>query len=125
MPWDVEKSIPAAVPEKAAKPDEQQNDRECRHAARRLFNEAPPYRIEFDAAGAAVLCQKFYEYWPNLAPQDATRWRAISRHQNLEEAERRLRLICGGPIYYDSAGRVLANGPRQKPRWDLPPTDDE
>ena len=107
MPWDVEKSIPAAVPEKAAKPDEQQNDRECRHAARRL------------------LCQKFNEYWPNLAPQDATRWRAISRHQNLEEAERRLRLICGGPIYYDSAGRVLANGPRQKPRWDLPPTDDE
>jgi len=28
----------------------------------------------------------------------------ISRHDTLEEAERRLRQICGGPIYYDAEG---------------------
>jgi hypothetical protein len=32
---------------------------------------------------------------------------SISRHQNLEEAECRMRLIVGGPVYYDADGRVV------------------
>jgi hypothetical protein len=72
-----------------------------------------------------VLCQKVYEYWPNQEPEEATTWRVISRHQNLEEAERRMRLIIGGPIYYDAEGRVVSKAPRRKPPWDMPPNDDE
>ena len=125
MPWDADKFIPAAVPETADKPPTPDDDRERRHAARRFFREAPPYCIEFDADGTVLLCQKFYEYWPALEPEEATTWRVISRHQNLEEAERRLRLICGGPVYYDAEGRVVSKPPRRKPRWDMPPTDDE
>jgi hypothetical protein len=52
-------------------------------------------------------------------------WRLISRHQNLEEAERRMRLIIGGPVYYDAEGRVVNKGPSSNPRWGMPPTDDE
>jgi hypothetical protein len=125
MPWDAEKFIPAAVPETAAKPDELADDRERRHSARRFFRDAPPYCIEFDADGTAMLCQKFYEYWPDLEPEEATTWRVILRHQNLEEAERRMRLIIGGPVYYDTGGRVVSKPPARKPRWDMPPTDDE
>jgi hypothetical protein len=72
-----------------------------------------------------MLCQKVYEYWPNQEPEEATTWRVISRHQNLEEAERRMRLIIGGPVYYDAEGRVVSKAPRCKPRWDMPPADDE
>ena len=75
----------ATVPETTARPDEQADDRERRHAARRFFRAAPPYCIEFDADGTAMLCQKVYEYWPNQAPEEATTWRVISRHQNLKE----------------------------------------
>jgi hypothetical protein len=126
MPFDQEEFISPAVPEKAARPDELHHDRERRHAARRFFRAAPPYCIEFDAEGAAVLCERFYEYWPDREPEEATTWRPISRHKDLEEAERRLRLILGAPIYYDTEGRVVSNPPRQrKTRWALPPTDGE
>ena len=73
----------ATVPETTARPDEPGDDRRRRHAARRFFRAAPPYCIEFDADGTAMLCQKAYEYWPDLAPEEATTWRVISRHQNL------------------------------------------
>ena len=126
MPWYEEGFIPATAPETATNPDKQLDaDRERRHTARRFFRAAPPYSIVFDAEGTALLCQKAYEYWPDLEPEDATTWRVISRHQNLEEAERRLRFICGGPVYYDSEGRVISKAPQRKPRWDMPPTDDE
>ena len=125
MAWDEEKSLPATVPETAARPDKPEDDRERRHAARHFFRAAPPYCIEFDADGTAMLCQKYYEYWPNLEPEEATTWRVISRHPNFEEAERRLRIICGGPIYYDAEGRVVSQAPQRKPRWEMPPTDDE
>jgi hypothetical protein len=80
------------------------------HEARRFFRAAPPSCIEFDADGMAMLCEKFYEYWPNRGPEEATTWRVISRHQNLEEAERRMRLIIGGPLTYSvrAACRSLA-----------------
>ena len=44
---------------------------------------------------------------------------------NLEEAERRMRLLIGGPVYYDAEGRVVSKAPRRTPRWGLPPTDDD
>jgi hypothetical protein len=77
---------PAATPATPA-------DRQRRHAARRFFREAPPYCIEFDTDGSAMLCRKCYEYWPERTPEEATTWRMISRHETLEEAERRLRQI--------------------------------
>jgi hypothetical protein len=127
MPWEADTFImPAAAEEKqSVKPDELALDRERRHAARHFFRAAPPYCIEFDADGTAMLCEKFYEYWPNREPEEATTWRPVSRHQNLEEAERRMRLIIGGPVYYDSEGRVLNKAPRRRPRGGVPPTDDE
>lgn len=127
MSWEANEFItsPAVEQQVAAKHDELADDRERRHAARRFFRAAPPYCIQFDADGTATLCEKFYEYWPNLEPEEATTWRPISRHRDLEEAEQRMRLIVGGPVYYDADGRVLGQTPRHKPRWGLPPTDDE
>ena len=124
MPWDETDFIPAkaiAPPE----PDGSTRDRERRHAARRIFRAAPPFRVEFSLEGKVLLCEKSYEYWPNLEPEEATTWRTISRHDNLEEAERRLRLICGSPIYYDDEGRVVTNPPKRRPRNYGVPTDDE
>jgi hypothetical protein len=130
MPWEEDRATPPAAPQAAAErdtlaDDTLADDRARRHAARRFFREAPPYCIEFDPDGTAMLCQKCYEYWPNRAPEEATTWRMISRHETLEEAERRLRQICGGPIYYDAEGRLVNKAPRRKPRWEMPPTDDE
>jgi PAS domain-containing protein len=125
MPWEGDRFTPATAQPEVAERDELAEDRERRHEARRFFRAAPPYCIEFDADGTAMLCQKVYEYWPNQEPEEATTWRVISRHQNLEEAERRMRLIIGGPVYYDAEGRVVSKAPRRKPRWDMPPDDDE
>ena len=47
----------------------------------RGFRAAPPYCIEFDTTGAAVLSEKYYEYWPDREPEYAPTWRPISRHQ--------------------------------------------
>ena len=125
MPWDEGKLVAPQRKGALVEPDALSEERERRHAARRFFRAAPPYRIAFDDAGKAVLGEKFYEYWPNLEPEAATTWRAISRHDNLEEAERRLRLICGGPVFYDAEGRVASAAPHHKPRWEMPPADDE
>jgi hypothetical protein len=124
MPWEADRFHPATAQQAAAR-DTLADERERRHEARRFFRAAPPYCIELDAEGMAMLCEKVYEYWPEREPEDATTWRPISRHQNLEEAERRMRLIIGGPVYYDAEGRVVSKAPHRKPRWDLPPTDDE
>jgi hypothetical protein len=70
------------------------------------------------------LWEKCYEYWPNRDPEDATIYRPLSRHADLEEAERRLRLLCGGPIYYDESGRVVREGPSRKCAWGVPTDDD-
>jgi hypothetical protein len=125
MPWEGDRFTPATAQPEVAERDELAQDRERRHEARCFFRAAPPYCIEFDADGTAMLCQKVYEYWPNQEPEEATTWRVISRHQNLEEAERRMRLIIGGPVYYDAEGRVVSKAPRRKSRWGMPPDDDE
>jgi hypothetical protein len=49
-----------------------------RHEARRFFRAAPPYCIEIGADGTAMLCQKFYEYWPNQEPEEASKSAARS-----------------------------------------------
>jgi hypothetical protein len=97
VPWEGDRFTPATAQPEVAKRDELAQDRERHHEAWRFFRAAPPYCIEFDDEEAAMLCQKVYEYWPNQEPEEAT-WRVISRHQNLEEAERRMRLIIGGPF---------------------------
>jgi hypothetical protein len=122
MAWDDDTSARPAATEAG---DKAADDRSRRHAARRFFREAPPYCIEFDTDGTVMLCQKCYEYWPDREPEEATTWRMISRHETLEEAERRLRQICGGPIYYDDEGRMVNKAPRRKPRWEMPPADDD
>ena len=128
MPWGEERfTCPSVTRAPATTQHEPEDNHEHRLAARRYFRAAPPYCIEFDATGAAVLSEKYYEYWPDREPEDATTWRPISRHQDLEEAERRLRLICGTPHYYDEEGRVVSKPPprRRTTRWAMPPTDGE
>ena len=77
-----------------------------RFDARRFFDAAPPYRVRFEEDGTVSLCAKRYEYWPNRAPSAATRWRTISNHPDLEQAERRLRHVTSPPVYYDERGRL-------------------
>jgi hypothetical protein len=126
MPWEPEKYFTEPVdPKPAEEPDELKIDRERRHEARRFFRAAPPYCIEFDTDGTAMLCQKHYEYWPDRTPEEATTWRTISRHESLEEAERRLRIICSVPVFYDQQGRMVTHQQKKKPRWEMPPTDEE
>jgi hypothetical protein len=44
------------MPPTPAVRDELADDRERRHEARRFYRAAPPYCIEFDANGTAMLC---------------------------------------------------------------------
>ncbi len=96
-----------------------------RLSARRYYREAPPYRIQFEDNGAVTLRQKRYEYWDNQEPEEATTWVVLSTHDSLEEAERRLRLICSTPLYYDADGHPTKPPRRSSPRWPMPPSDDE
>lgn len=90
-------------------------------AASEFFEAAPPYRVQFELDGTVSLCCKHYNYWPNRAPADATRWKRISIHQSLEQAEQRLRHITSPHVYYDGRGRLAqtptagGEGPRQPP----------
>jgi len=96
-----------------------------RLAARRLYRAAPPYCVRFEDNGTVTLRQKTYEYWDDREPEEATTWIMISTHGDLEEAERRLRVICGPLLYYDADGRPTKPPRRSKPRWPMPPADDE
>ena len=77
-----------------------------RAAARRFFEAAPLYRVDFEDNGTVSLRRKAYAYWPNRPPAAATRWSVISTHPDLECAERRLRHITSPLIYYDERGRL-------------------
>lgn len=79
--------------------------------ARRFFEEAPLYCIQFENDGTVSLRRKCYNYWPARPPADATLWRVLSTHRDLEDAERRLRRIASPPVHYDERGR-LAQAPR-------------
>lgn len=128
MNWELEvfrvKEQKAALhPIKA--PAELDEDLTRRLAARRFYREAPPYCIRFEDNGAVTLRQKSYEYWENREPEKATTWIVISTHDDIEEAERRLRLICSASVYYDAEDRPAKPPGRSKPRWEMPPSDDE
>jgi hypothetical protein len=101
------------------------DDLSRRLTARQFYRAAPPYCIQFENNGCVTLRQKRYEYWENLEPEEATTWITISTHENLEEAERRLRLICTTPVFYDAEGKPTKPPRRTRPRWPAPPTDDE
>lgn len=123
MPWEADEPdrTPRDPPEPAPPGDD---GRAHRLEARRFYAAAPAYRIQFETDGTVSLCRKHYEYWDHLAPEEATAWRPISRHADLEEAERRLRHVCGPMVYYDERGRV-AQAPRAvRPDWTMPPDDD-
>jgi hypothetical protein len=94
-------------------------------ASRRFYRAAPPYCIEFANDGKVTLRQKTYEYWDTGDPEDATSWVTLSTHDDLEEAERRLRFICGPTIYYDAEGKSTKAPRKQKPRWPSAPPDDD
>ena len=81
-----------------------------RLAARRFFDAAPLYRVEFEGDGTVSLRKKSYDYWPARPPSAATRWRVLSTHRDLEDAERRLRHVTSPHVYYDERGR-LARAP--------------
>jgi hypothetical protein len=66
-----------------------------------------------------TLRQKSYEHSDTDDPEDATSWVVISTHEDLEKAERRLRLICGPPLYYDAEGKPVKPPMRAKPRWPM------
>jgi len=100
-------------------------DREHRLVARRFYRAAPPYCIQPEDHGTVTLRRKEYEYFPELEPEDATTYRVISTHECLDEAERRLRLIVGPPVYCDAEGRPAKPPRGTKPRWGMPPTDGE
>jgi hypothetical protein len=77
-----------------------------RLAARRFFDAAPLYRVQSEEDGTVSLRQKSYDYWPARPPAAATRWRVLSTHGDLEDAERRLRPIASPRIHYDERGRL-------------------
>jgi hypothetical protein len=56
MPWEGDRFTPATAQPEVVQRDELADDRERRHEARRFFRAAPPYCIEFDADGTAMLC---------------------------------------------------------------------
>jgi hypothetical protein len=84
-----------------------------RAAARRFFETAPLYRVDFEEDGTVSLRKKSYAYWPNRPPADATRWRILSTHPDLEQAERRLRHITSPQVYYDERGRLAQAPPTE------------
>ena len=96
-----------------------------RLAARRFYRSAPPYCTQFEDDGSVTLRRKTYEYWEQREPEEATTWEIISRHDDLEEAERRLRFIVSSPVYYDAEGRPVRSPNRSRARWPMPPTDGE
>lgn len=81
-----------------------------RLAARRFFEAAPLYRVQFEEDGTVTLRKKGFEYWPARPPAAATRWRVLSTHRDLEDAERRLRHVTSPPVHYDERG-CLARAP--------------
>jgi hypothetical protein len=108
----------SAAPEESA---EQREDHARLEAARRYFRAAPAYCIRFERDGRVSLRHKHLSTWGKTRPADATLWKVISHHADLEEAERRLRHITSVTVYYDARGQVVA-WPEEG--WRLPGEDE-
>jgi hypothetical protein len=97
-----------------------------RDDARRHYTQMPPYRIRPEEDGRYALSVKRYEFWDDGSAQAATRWRELSRHEGLEDAERRLRHVTSPTLYYDERGRIVLVPPEaEPPPWALPPDDED
>lgn len=95
--------------------------REHARDARRFFEQAPLYLAQPEDDGTTTLRRKQYDYRPDRPPAAATRWRVLSTHRSLEEAERRLRHIASPPIFYDERGRLAPAPPPPPPERDGDP----
>jgi hypothetical protein len=114
--WDTEDRHQALPPEPAA-PDDGPSPREvhdARHrAALAYFETVPPYCIRAEPDGTLSLRRKRFDFRGLADPLLATRWTVLSRHADLEAAERRLRHVCGPRLFYDEDGR-LARPPMER-----------
>ena len=106
--WDSEHQHRAPPPDPAG-PAEEPGPGEVHEARRRAalawFEAVPPYCIGAEPDGSHSLRRKRFEFRGEADPRLATRWTLLSRHPDLEEAERRLRHVCGPRLYYDERGR--------------------
>src|SRR5690242_12523226 len=114
-PWVVRDGEAGPEPEATAEDEtaEQREERERLEAARRYFRAAPAYCIRFERDGRVSLRHKHLSTWGKTRPADATLWKVISYHADLEEAERRLRHIASPTVYYDERGQVAAGLPKR------------
>ena len=86
----------------------------ARHrAALAWFEAVPPYCIRAEPDGSHSLRRKRFEFRGQPDPRLATRWTVLSRHPDLEAAERRLRHVCGPRLYYDERGRLTQPPPER------------
>lgn len=115
---------PERSPEDDALAAVAEQDRAIR-AAHDYFRAVPPYRVTFEETGKVCLSRKHYEFWQGDEPADATHWVVVSRHANLEEAERRVRLITSPPVYYDARGQLAQGPPLPEPTYNMPPDDED
>ena len=115
---EVRQAVPVSAPAV-------QDDHARRVAARRFYRAAPPYLIEFEDSGSVALKRKTYEFWDTGDPEDATTWVTISTHDDLEDAERRLRHICGPAFFMISEGKPAKPPRKAKARWPSCPPDDD
>ena len=103
-----------AFPELPADQTEAEAERRCAAwkallgEARRFFEAAPTYRMQFEDDGTVSLRRKeFAASRLRDRAASATVWRILSAHPTLEEAERRLRHVTSPPVHYDLRGRVM------------------
>ncbi|RAI60655.1 hypothetical protein [Roseicella frigidaeris] len=80
-------------------------------AARDYFEIVPPFCIQAEEDGSYTLHRKAFQFTAHGGAAAATLWVPVSRHPDLEEAERRLRHVCGPKLYYDGKGRITGAPP--------------
>lgn len=85
-------------------------EREYR-AALGYFEIVPPFCIRAEDDGSYTLLRKSFHFTAHGGAAAATCWMLVSRHPDLEEAERRLRHVCGPKLYYDGRGRITGAPP--------------
>jgi hypothetical protein len=125
MPWEPTGFLADEPVLERAQPEAEPGIDAHRLAARRFYPAAPPYCIRFEDNGMVTLRRKDHDYYEDREPELATIWTIISTHEDLDEVERCLRMICSASLYYDAEGRPAKSPRKAKPRWPMPPTDGE
>ena len=96
-----------------------------RDAARGHFAAVPPHRIAFEPDGKVSPSRKRYEFRDDDDPANAALWDVLPRHDDLEEAERRLRHVTSPPVHYDARGRQVPGPPPEEERYGVPDDDED